>query len=180
MEDRKIIELFFERSEKALDETEKKYGRYCHTVAYSVLGSKEDTEEVVNDTYLRAWNSIPPAKPQRLSTYLGKITRNLALNRLRDGRRRLEAELVYEEIAEAIPDVSGDPCEDIELRDALNDFLADLDKTRRRMFVSRYFYMRSIREISREMGVSEGAVKVGLSRTRKRLREFLSERGIVI
>ena len=180
MDDKKIIDLYFARDEQAIAETQTKYGRLLLSVAMNILHSSPDSEECESDTYLRAWNAIPPTIPEILSAYLAKITRNLALNRLRDGRRRLEAELVYEEIAEAIPDVSGDPCEDIELRDALNDFLANLDKTRRRMFVSRYFYMRSIREISREMGVSEGAVKVGLSRTRKRLREFLSERGIVI
>ena len=115
-----------------------------------------------------------------LSAYLARITRNLALNRLRDRGRRLETQLVFEEIAEAIPDTSGDLTEDIELRDALNDFIGRLDRTKRKIFLSRYFYMRSVREIAREIGATEGSVKVTLTRVRKMLREYLTKRGIVI
>ena len=100
VDDKNIIDLYFARDEQAIAETQTKYGRLLLSVAMNILHSSPDSEECESDTYLRAWNAIPPTIPQILSAYLAKITRNLALNRLRDGRRRLEAELVYEEIAE--------------------------------------------------------------------------------
>lgn len=180
MDDKKIIELYLARDERAIEETQSSYGRLLISIANNILDSLTESEECESDTYMRAWNSIPPTMPQILSAYLAKITRNLALNRLRGRGRRLDIQLVYEEIAEAIPDTTGDITEDIDLRDALNDFLADLDKTKRKIFVSRYFYMRSVREIAKEIGTTEGNIKVNLSRTRKMLREHLTKRGIVI
>lgn len=180
MDDKKIIALYLARDEEAILLTKERYGRLILSVAMNILHSAPDSEECESDTYLRAWNSIPPTLPEILSAFLAKIARNLALNRLRDGKRRLQTELVYEELAEAIPDLTGDVTEDITLRDALNGFISDLDKTKRRIFVKRYFYMQSIREIAREIGATEGAVKVSLSRTRKMLRQYLTERGIVI
>ena len=110
MEDKRIIELFFERSEKAIEESGKKYGGYISSVAYSILASNEDTEEVVNDTYLRAWNSIPPQRPQKLGAFLATIARNLALDRYsarRKERENIAAEAVLDELAECLPDTGG-------------------------------------------------------------------------
>jgi DNA-directed RNA polymerase specialized sigma24 family protein len=108
MDDSKIVELFFDRSELAISETSKKYGRYCHYIAYNILRNNKDAEECVNDTYLRAWNSIPPKRPNKLQTYLGKITRNLALNMLEkltaQKRGKGQIPLVLDELGECIPD----------------------------------------------------------------------------
>ena len=109
MEDRKIIELFFERSEKALDETEKKYGRYCYSIAYNILYSNEDASECVNEAYLRAWRAIPPTIPTRLSSFLAKITRNLAIDRytkFRALKRTVENEVILEEVDEILIDTT--------------------------------------------------------------------------
>ena len=180
MDDKRIIALYFARDEKAIEETKLSYGRLLFSIAENILHSTPDSEECESDTYLAAWNSIPPTLPNILSAYLAKITRNLALNRLRDRGRRIETQLLFEEIAEAIPDTSGDITEDMELRDALNEFIGGLDKTKRKIFVGRYFYMRSVKEIAREVAMTEGSVKVTLTRVRKMLREYLTERGIVI
>lgn len=182
MDDKKIIELYFDRDERAIEETRASYGRLIYSVAYDILESKLDSEECENDTYLRTWESIPPTRPNYFSAFLSKISRNLALNRLRDENRRkpLGLEMVYDELAEMIPDAYGDITEDIMLRDALNDFLASLGKTKRQIFMKRYFYMREIKTVAREMGMTVGSVKVMLHRVRRELRDFLESRGIVI
>lgn len=184
MEDRKIIELFFERSEKALDETEKKYGRYCHTVAYSVLGSKEDSEEVVNDTYLRAWNAIPPARPLRLGAFLAKIARNLALDRYaakRKERENLATEAVLDELADCLPDTEGlSVTDELVLRGAIDSFLESLPEQTRTVFMRRYWYMMPIARVAYESGMTESNVKTTLHRTRLQFKEHLEKEGIVI
>ena len=162
MEDSKIIDLYFERSQSAIKETHEKYGHYCHTIAYNVLYSYEDAEECVNDTYLRAWKSIPPHRPSRLSAFLGKITRNLALDRY-DSRtakkRECPLELALEEISECVPDVSAERESDGGvLRDAINSFLASLPRRTRIIFMQRYWYLSSISEISASLGISESNV----------------------
>lgn len=182
MDDSRIIELYFARDERAITETRTSYGRLLMAVAMGILHDPIESEECESDTYLRAWQAMPPTRPTYLSAFLSKITRNLAINRLRDRseRRPLGPELIYEEIAEAIPDTTGDITEDIALRDALNEFLAGLDRTKRQIFVRRYFYMREIKEIAKEMHLTSGSVKVALYRVRGQLRDFLTERGIVI
>lgn len=181
MDDRSIIELYFARDERAIDETRVSYGRLIYSVAMSILQSRPDSEECENDTYLRTWDSIPPNRPTYFSAYLTKITRNLAINTLRDrGRHNVNVELIFDEIEEAVPDTEGDITEDIELRDALDAFLSSLPTTRRQIFVKRYFYMKSLKDIAREMSISKASVKVVLWRTRKELRDYLESRGIVI
>lgn len=182
MDDNKIIELYFARDERAISETKASYGKLLLSIANGILGNMQDSEECENDTYLRTWNAIPPTRPRYFSAFLSKITRNLALNRLRSNFNTptIEARLAFEEIAEALPDNQGELTEEIELRDAMNEFLDGLDRTKRIIFIKRYFYMRSIREIASQTGITSGAVKVTLSRTRKMLREFLTERGINI
>lgn len=182
MDDSRIIELYFARDERAIEETKASYGRLIYSVALAILDSRSDSEECENDTYIRTWESIPPTRPTYFSAFLSKVARNLALNRLRreSSRAPLGTELIYEEMAEVLSDSVGDITEDIELRDAINDFLSSLNKTKRQIFMKRYFYMRDIRTIAREMGVTVSGVKVTLHRVRNELRDFLESRGIVI
>lgn len=182
MEDNDIVQLYFDRDERAIDETKAAYGRFIYSVAYRILESEPDSEECENETYLRTWRSIPPTRPYCFSAFLGKISRNLALNRYRDEKRRrpLGAEMILDEISEIIPDNQGDITEEMELRDALNEFLGALSKTKRQIFMKRYFYMRDIKEIASELGIGVSNVKVTLMRLRSELRKFLEGRGIVV
>lgn len=184
MDDRKIIELFFERSEKAIDETEKKYGRYISAVASSILASKEDTEEVVNDTYLRAWNSIPPNKPNKLGAFLATIARNLALDRYaarRGERENVAAEAVLDELADCLSDSTAlSLVDEFALKQAVNSFLSSLDEKTRVVFMRRYWYMMPIARIAFMSGMSESNVKTTLHRTRKAFREHLEKEGITV
>ncbi len=185
MDDSKIIELYMQRAERAIIETSKKYGRYCHYIAYGILQNDEYAKECVNDTYLRAWDSIPPNSPNSLQTFLGKITRNLSLNK----REKLSAEkrgggqtpLILDELAECIPD--GDAShtvENIVIRDALNRFLDGLPTEAQKIFVRRYWYMSSVKEIADEYGLSQSKVSVILFRTRAKLKALLEKEGIVL
>ena len=184
MDDRKIIELFFERSEKAIKESETKYGRYISAVADSVLGSKEDTEEVVNDTLLRAWNSIPPQRPTKLGAYLATIARNLALDRYAARRREREntaAEAILDELADCLPSTEGlSVTDEVVLRNAVNSFLESLDEQTRIVFLRRYWYMMPIKKVAYLSGITESNVKTTLFRTRKAFRLHLEKKGIVI
>ena len=182
MDDNRIIELFFNRDEGAIEQARDKYGRYLSTILYNILGDREDCEECENDTYFRAWNSIPPTRPTSLLAYLSKIIRNLAINRLRDERRGrpLGMTVILDEISEIIPDSSVDLCDEIGLRDIMRDFVRRLDPIRRKIFLQRYFYMLSVREIAREVRMPEGTVKAQLFRLREGLRDYLKERGIEI
>lgn len=180
MDDEKIIELFFSRDEGAIDVTVDKYGRHLTSLALGILGNISDSQECVNDTYYRAWNSIPPTRPTSLMAYLSKITRNLALNKLRDGRRHsLGMTLILDEISEIIPD-GGDITDELALRSAINDFVRALEPKQRKIFLKRYFYMMSVKDISKEMGMKVGTVKSIMSRTRSALRDYLTERRIEI
>ena len=185
MEDNKIIELYWERSETAITETQNKYGRYCHYIAYNILYSNEDSEECVNDTYLRAWDSMPPHRPERLSAFLGKITRNLALDRYdrsRAQKRSSNVEVALSELEECIPDVRGglSVADEIVLRDATNGFLASLPVRTRKVFVRRYWYLSTVKDIACDLDMSESNVKVLLLRTRQRFKSYLEKEGIVI
>lgn len=184
MEDKRIVELFFERSEKAIEESEKKYGRYCYAVALSILASKEDADEVINDTYLRAWNSIPPQKPTKLGAFLSRIARNLALDRYdarRKDRENLEMERTLEELAECMPETSRNSMSDeLALRQAVNSFLGSLDEKTRIIFMRRYWYMMPVKEVARLSRESESNVKTILFRTRNTFKEHLRKEGIVV
>lgn len=183
--DEKIIDLFFERDDSAVSEIQAKYGKLCFSVAMNILGDREDAEECVNDTYLGAWNSIPPNRPKALSAYLIKITRNLSLKRLRFNRAEKrgggESALSFDELSECIPDGSDALAriEESELSKHISDFLRSIPETDRRIFVLRYFYCDSIEEISKRFGFGESKVKMKLSRTRSKLRKYLTERGLV-
>jgi RNA polymerase sigma-70 factor (ECF subfamily) len=186
MEDKRIVELYWERSDTAIAETEKKYGRYCHYIAFNILNSSLDAEECVNDTYVKAWEAMPPHKPERLGGFLGKLTRNIALNRYAESRAQKRsphtADLVFEEAAGLIPDPDSlsAPSDTIVLKDAINSFLEALPRETRIIFLRRYWYMCSIRDIARSMGLTENNVKVILLRTRNRFKEYLEKEGITI
>lgn len=186
MDDQQIIALYWQRSENAISETTQKYGRYCHTVAYNILQNEEDALECVNDGYLRAWNAIPPAQPNNLKTYLGKIVRNLALNRWEtetaEKRGGGTVPQVLEELQTCIPSaIPGEQMLDsILLKDVLNRFLASLKPDARKIFVRRYWYMSSVKEIAREFGMTESKVTVTLCRTRQRLAQLLEKEGIIL
>lgn len=184
MEDSRIIDLYWARSEEALSETARKYGRYCHSIARNILNNDEDAEECVSDAYLRAWNAIPPARPARLQTWLGRIVRNLSLNKrekaLAEKRGAGQLPLILDELAECIPDgPDGEALtESILIRDVLDRFLEALPPEARKIFVRRYWYLSSLREISEEYGISEGSAAVSLLRTRMKLKSVLEKEGI--
>lgn len=186
MDDCAIIGLYNARSEDAITETAKKYGGYCYSIAYNILHSDEDSEECVNDTYLRAWNAIPPQKPSVLSAFLGKITRNLSLDRYRkytsEKRGAGEIPLALDELGECVQ--STDSVEktvnDRELTEALNRFLTSLTAEKRKIFMRRYWYLSPVKEIAADFGFTESKVKMILFRTREGLREFLEKEGINI
>ena len=186
MDDRQIIELYNERSEAAIWSTADKYGRYCHYVAYNILFNEQDSEECVNDTWFRAWNTIPPQQPSRLSTFLGKITRNLALDKYkyynREKRGGGQAALVLDELNKCVPaaDSTEQAVSDKLLVEVLNSFLRSLPAEKRQMFVRRYWYLSSVSEIAKDFGISESNVKVTLLRTRNKLKRVLEKEGIVL
>lgn len=183
MDDEKIIELYFERSEDAIPETESKYGRFCINIAKNILGSEEDAKECFNDALLALWNKIPPEVPEVFSAFAGKITRNIALNRFRkntaEKRKGNETYLVLEEISEF---VSGSEnveksFEQKELIAAINAFLAEYPKEKRKIFVARYWHFMSTAEIAEITGRNEKFIHNTLTRTRTKLKKYLEERG---
>jgi len=184
MEDKQIVALYWERSETAISETEKKYGRYCRYIAYNILYSDQDAEECVNDTYQKAWETMPPKQPELLSAYLGKITRSLAINRFHHDhavKRSPGMEVILDEVAEFISDSNGvDALDEIHLRDVINSFVASLTREVRIVFVRRYWYMSSIKEIAADYGMTESKVKVMLMRTRQKFKEHLEREGISV
>lgn len=186
MQDNEIVKLYFERNDKAIAVTEKQYSDYCRSIARRILGDREDVEECLNDTYLRAWNSIPPNKPQNLAVYLGRIIRNLSLDRYRqrtaEKRGGTETEEILDELSEITngKDETFDGVQRKELIRAINAFLSSLRDTERRMFILRYWYAYSVSDIADKSGKSESSVSVSLLRTRKKMKEYLTERGYEI
>ena len=183
MEDAAIVELYFARAERAIQETINKYGTYCMTVSRNILHNEEDAEECVSDTWVKAWNAIPPDEPKPFSVYLGRLTRWLGLSRLRD-RNRLrrgggEATLALEELDATLAS-SFDTQSIVEyhaLGEALNRFLAELPETERKVFLCRYWYLAGIEEIARRFGFSRAKVKSMLLRSRRKLKQQLLEEG---
>ena len=186
MDDNLIIDLFFARDESAITETDKKYGNYLSAVAFNILSNSEDTQECVNDTYFKAWNIIPPHNPQKFKCFLAKITRNLSLNiieknnTLKRGKGQLSCAL--EELEECIPSQRSVETEIDEnsLAEFLNAFLFSLPKKTRIVFVKKYWYLDSIKEIEDSTGLTESNIKTILFRTRKKLRKALEQEGIVL
>lgn len=183
MEDEQIIELYFARSEEAIHETDRKYGRYCHTISYRILEDDEDAREIVNDTLLRAWNTIPPQHPSSLKTYVGMISRRLSLDRIdqkkAEKRGGGQVALALEELGDCVSgEYHGDDMnESVALTDALNRFLRTLTERARTIFVRRYWYMCSIAELAEAYSMKESRVGMLLLRTRQNLQKFLEKEG---
>ena len=185
MDDKQIVDLYFERLDAAISETEKKYGRYCHYIAYSILDNDEDAKEIVNNTYLKVWNTIPPYRPVLLKSYVGMICRQLSLDRYEKyhaQKRAGQVVFILDELAEVIPDNNNSNSigESLELRDALNRFVWSLPDKTQKIFVRRYWYSSSIAEIAEDYGMKESSVTVLLLRTRKKLRNFLHKEGFYV
>ncbi len=186
MQDQEIVALYHQRDERAIVQTETKYGAYCTGIAQNILQNMQDSEECVNDTWLRTWNSIPPAKPENLRTYVGKITRNLSLNRLeyrhREKRGGGEVMLALDEIGEvAAPDADlAAQIEREEFSRILNAFLWSLPERDCCVFIRRYYYLESVERISERYAVSQAAVFKILSRARGKLRKALEEEGYTV
>ena len=185
MDDKAILDLYWARSEKAISETDAKYGAYCFCIANNILNNREDSEESVSDTYLAAWNSMPPKRPAVLSAFLGKITRYISLDHWKK-RSRLkrgggEIDLCLDELQDC---VSGrETTEDAVIRkdtiSAVNRFLATLGDTERKVFLCRYWYLDSVRDIAERFGFSPNRTTVMLRRTRQKLNVFLTKEGLL-
>ncbi len=183
MDDKEIVALFMRRNEEAVKAASEKYRAYCMKIAENITGSYEDAEECVNDALMSAWESIPPHAPELLSTYLGKLTRNLAINRRRqrltEKRGLGECELAYEELSEMIggSDSPEQALDRRELAAEINRFLKGLSERKRAMFIRRYWFCESVKAISEELGATQSSVSVTLHRLREKLRTYLRKRG---
>lgn len=183
MDDKTIVDLYFLRNEDAITLTEEKYGPYCYRIAYNILTNREDAQESVSDTYLAAWNAIPPRRPSVLATFLGKITRHISIDRWRQRtaakRGGGEVSLALEELSECVAGLRNVELEyeRKELMKAYTRFLKDLPEVERRVFLCRYWYMESIEAIASKFGFSQSKVKMLLQRTRIKLRLRFEEEG---
>lgn len=186
MNDSQIVALFLNRDQRAIEETATKYGNYCYKIAYNILQNHEDAEEAVSDTYLGAWATIPPHKPIKLSTFLGKIARRTALKRWEkyhtEKRGGGEVTLVLEELSEYLSDgkTPDTYLENQELTQLLNDFLRKLPQSERQIFVCRYWYLDPIADIATRFSFSQSKVKSMLARTRMKLRSALRKEGVTL
>jgi len=186
LKDTEILALYWAREEKAIAETQKAYGGYCYSIAWHILHDKEDSDECVNDTWLRAWNSIPPRRPGRLDLFLGTITRNLSLDRWK-GKHTMkrgngEMTLALDELAECVPDMCSteETVENAELERLLNRFLHDLPEKECNVFLRRYWYVEEYSEIAKRYGMKLNTVKTSLFRTRAKLRKYLEREGVIL
>ena len=183
MEDERIVALYWERNEDAIRETETKYGKYCYSIAYNILHSPEDSEECVNDTWQGAWGALPPEKPISLRGFLARMTRNVAIDRYRyenAQKRNAALESAVDEYWECIPNGDAPIADEVALKHAINGFLARLDTRTRVIFMRRYWYAMSVKEIATGMRLSESHVSVILHRTRSRFKDHLAKEGIFV
>ena len=185
MDDQKIVELYWARDEEAIRHTADRYGQYCYAIAYNILSVREDSEECVNDTYLDAWNSMPPHRPTILSAFLGKITRSIAIDRWRENRAQKrgggEIALALDELSECVAS-SGDVVKEVETLEvaaAVQRFLNTLPETERRVFVRRYWHMEPVADLAKRFGCGQSRIKSMLHRTRGKLQKHLREEGLV-
>ena len=185
MDDQHIVELYWARDEEAIRHTADRYGQYCYAIAYRILSVREDSEECVNDTYLDAWNSMPPHRPNLLSAFLGKITRRIAIDRWRENHAQKrgggEIVLALDELSECVASQSDvvREVETLEIAAAVQKFLDALPDTERRVFVRRYWHMEPIADLAARFGYGQSRIKSMLHRTRKKLQEYLREEGLV-
>ena len=181
MEDIEIVELYFSRSENAIPETRSKYGNFISAIAMRILKDRSDAEECENDTYMSIWNVIPPQRPFNFKAFIAKITRNLALKKyhfINAEKRRPQAAVSLSELEECISGNDGRNFSDGELSAAINEFIGSLNKESRKIFLLRYWHFLSIKEICRKCSVSKSKAESSLFRTRKKLKKFLTERGL--
>lgn len=184
MDDRQIVELYFNRDEKAIEETSAKYGKNCFHIANNILNDWQDSEECVNDTYMTVWKTIPPTKPECLYAYVSKIVRNLSLKKLEykmAEKRSWFTTVPFEELDEVLPDHRINPQYDTEkIGEKISGFLRSEKEEARNVFIRRYFYFDSIKSISKRYSFSESKVKNMLYHTRKRLKKELKKEGVEI
>ncbi len=185
MEDEDILDLFFARSEEALDALEQKYGRLCHQIARSILPDAQDVEECVNDAYLAAWNTIPPQRPRPLTAFLCRLVRNRSISRRRANtaeKRRSNYDLALEELCEAIPSPSRveEELEARELTRLIDRFLWSLSTENRVIFLRRHWFSDSYAQIAARVGLSEKTISVRLTRLRKQLRDYLAKEEVFL
>ncbi|MDO5410193.1 MAG: sigma-70 family RNA polymerase sigma factor [Lachnospiraceae bacterium] len=199
MEDKEIIELYWSRDSSAITVSAEHYGNYCRQIAWNILQNHEDCEECINETWFRAWNAMPDARPNSLKSFLGAITRRLSLDYYRkshaEKRGRGEISAIYDELQTCIPDSAAAAAsknskgsdnnverhlEHLALTAALNSFLSQLDSTSRILFIRRYWYSDSIRELAQNLHLNENRIKSTLFRTRKKLKKHLEKEGIVL
>ncbi len=185
MQDNEILDLYFARDEQALAQTDKKYGQYCRTIAMNILHDRMDTEECVSDTYLHAWNAIPPQRPNVFSAFLGRITRNLSFDRFKAASAQKRGggslPLALEELGECVgADDTQQAFDERELVRVIDAFLRTLSERERGVFLRRYWYVDSIRDIAKQYAMNENSVKSILLRTREKLRRELLKEGIAV
>ena len=186
MDDQKIIDLYWSRSETAITETDQKYGKYCYSIAYNILTNNEDAEESVSDTYMAAWKSMPPKRPSILATFLGKITRHLSIDRWRSRNRYKrgggEIVLALEELEDCVADnqTVEKAYERKQLALVFNRFLESLSETERLVFLCRYWYLDPVKDIAKRFSFGESKVKMMLKRTREKLLTHLEKEGITL
>ena len=184
MDDLNIIELYFARDEQAIKETDAKYGKLCHSIAYNILNNNEDSEECVNDTYIGVWNAIPPTRPNNFMAFLCKITRNISLKRIKAMARqkRSQATIVsLDELTEILPDESiGENISNDNLTELISDFLRKEKADVRNVFIRKYYFFDSVGDISKRYSFTEDKVKSMLYHTRKKLKDYLIKEGVEI
>lgn len=186
MEDKDILDLYWKRDEYAITETQHRYGKYCYSIAYHILQDREDSDECVNDTWLRAWYAIPPKRPHRLELFLGTITRNLSFDKWKHKRAKKrgngEMEIALDELVECVPVGKGieEVVEAAELERLVNEFLRTLPERECNVFLRRYWYVEEYGEIAARFQMNLNTVKTSLFRTRGKLKTFLEQEGIVL
>jgi RNA polymerase sigma-70 factor (ECF subfamily) len=185
MNEKEIIDLFWERSEIAISETSKKYGSYCYSIAYNILSNDSDAQECINDAYLAAWNSIPPTRPNIFKTFLGRLTRNISLDRYDYNtakKRKSDFDILLSELEDCIFSAADTEKEyyNGQVSKMISNFLRTIDKEQRTIFIRRYWYSDSIKDISALFGLSDSKVKSMLFRTRSKLKLYLEEEGVVL
>lgn len=186
MGDTEILDLYWARDERAIVKTQEAYGNYCYSIAWRILNDREDSDECVNDTWMRAWNAIPPGRPERLNLFLGTITRNLALDRWK-GKRTMKrggggTMMALDELAECVPAAQGteEIVEAEELRRLINEFLHMLPERECNVFLRRYWFVEEYEAIAERYGMKLNTVKTSLFRTRSKLKTFLEKEGVVL
>lgn len=186
MNDREIVNLYWQRSEQAIRETEIKYGKYCRIIAFNILENSQDSEECVNDTWFAAWNSMPDKRPERLDPFLGRITRNAALTKItkKNAKKRGggEFELALEELDACIPSGCSleQEAEAKELSRAINMFVGTLPEEEQLVFIGRYWFLATERELAEKHGCSRSRINAMLKRTRDKLKNFLLQEGLCV